>query len=40
MVSVPMLGAWYDIFQWYTVVMLIGVIGLVIFLVLYRRRQL
>jgi len=39
MASVPMLGAWYEVFRWYTVVMLIAVIGLIIFLVIYRRRQ-
>ena len=39
MASLPTLGAWYEIFQWHTVLMLILVIALVIFLVIYRRRQ-
>lgn len=33
------LGALFGIFEWWTLLMMAGVAGLVIFLVLYRRRQ-
>ena len=34
MASVPMLGAWYEIFRWYHYIMMALLTGLVIFLIM------
>jgi len=39
MASLQTLGAILWFFEWYTLLMLIAVIALIIFLVMYRRRQ-
>ena len=39
MASLQTLGAIWGIFQWYHCVMMLALAGLIIFMVMYRRRQ-